>query len=486
MSRALYLYRMNDFENQSTDASPWASRRKSIYLTILVLTLTSISFFTFWKFWYKAPTCFDKVKNGDETGIDCGGSCTLVCSDSIIKPIVKWDPRLFEISDNVWSVLAYVENPNINAEATYLPYTFTIYDQNNQVLVERKGATILPKNKTVGIFEGSITPSGSRKPRRAVFEIGNDIIWEKVKNSDEKISITHSSILRLSTTPRIEANVKNEGTKEVKNIELVAAVFDGSDNVIAASRTFVESIKKDQSASVFFTWPKPFELGSKACEKHSNVMLLLDRSGSMASLSVNPPQPLTEAKEAATSFVERLGAKDRAGIISFATAAKEPIDAILSSDASSTEQAINSINIEQDSTQYTNIYDAVHAAWQELISTRADEEFAKIIVLLTDGVANNPRNPNGKTETDDIKYAEDLAAKEASSAKKDGVIIYTIGLGNKVNEAFLKSLASEDKNYFFAPSAENLETIYKNISTDICKEVPARVEITYKIFGSSI
>ena len=79
-----------------------------------------------------------------------------------------------------------------------------------------------------------------------------------------------------------------------------------------------------------------------------------------------------------------------------------------------------------------------------------------------------------------------MASKEAVSIKRDGIIIYTIGLGEKINEVFLKNIASESDNYFFAPTAINLETIYKNISVDICKEVPARIEITYKIFGDVI
>ena len=45
-------------------------------------------------------------------------------------------------------------------------------------------------------------------------------------------------------------------------------------------------------------------------------MLLLDRSGSMASLGFNPPQPLSDAKEAAVSFIKQLGSSDRVGIIS--------------------------------------------------------------------------------------------------------------------------------------------------------------------------
>lgn len=464
----------------------WAARRKAIYLGMTILVLSGISFAVFWQFWYRVPTCSDNIKNGDEIGVDCGGSCSLICSESVLKPIVKWDPRLFEVMPGLWSALVYVENQNTNINATYAPYSFVIYDSDNKILEERKGATILPKNKTVGIFEGSIEIKGATKPKRAIFEFGSNLVWSKDENIKEDITITHSPILRLESAPRVEANVKNNGIEEVKNIELVAVIFDGSDNAIAASRTFVENLKKNESANIFFTWPKPFELGSKVCEKPSNVVLLLDRSGSMAALGVKPPQPLSDAKSAASSFVEQLSQKDKIGLISFATEPKEPIDLNLTSDLNLAKQAITSVDIESGSTQYTNIYDSLHAAWQELVSSRITDQSSKIIVLLTDGVANNPRDPSGHTEEDDIKYAENLAIKEAANIKKDGIIIYTIGLGDKINESFLKNIASETENYFFAPTAVNLATIYKNISSDICKEIPARIEITYKIFGDSL
>lgn len=464
----------------------WASRRKTLYLIALALILAGASFALFWKYWYQEPTCFNNLKDGSETGIDCGGSCTKVCSNEAIAPIVKWDPRLFETLTGVWSVLAYVENPNPNTDASYAPYTFTIYDASSGILAERKGATILPRGKTVGIFEGAISVENGKIPKRVVFEIGKNISWEKSENGKGDIIITHGPLLRTESQPRVEANVKNDSINEVKNIELIIAIFDGSDNAIAASRTFIEKIKKGESTDVFFTWPRPFELGSRVCEKNSDIMLLLDRSGSMAASGSNPPQPLSDAKAAALSFIGQLGANDKVGIVSFATNPKEPIELNLSSDFNLAKQAVDSIAIGSESTQYTNIYGALHSAWQELVSARARNDSKKVAVVLTDGVANNPRDPSGKTESDDIKYAEALAIKESTGAKKEGLIVYAIGLGDKVNESFLKTLASEESNYFFAPTSSDLESVYQSISSDICKEVPARIEITYKIFGDSI
>lgn len=474
-------------EQVNNRINPWASRRKNLIMGAIIFALSLFAFVIFWKFWYMAPSCVDGIQNGDEAGIDCGGSCARVCSGDAIRPIIRWDPRLFEIIPGVWSALVYVDNPNSNLEANYLPYSFTIYGENNQVIAERKGATILPKNRTVGVFEGNITLPENTRPRRTVFEIGTNISWKKNDLPNPDIKITHTPILRLDTAPRVEATIRNNDIFDIKNIEFVIAIFDGSGNAIAASRTLLEELKRNDSANIFFTWPKPFDLKELQCDKPSDIMLVLDRSGSMASISMNPPQPMTDAKNAAISFVDGLGDKDKVGVVSFATDAKNPIDSLLSSNFEEVKDSIQKINIENGATQFTNIYDALRFSRQELLSDRArGGEVSKVLILLTDGVANNPRNPDGGTEEEDIKYAENLAGEEASIAKREGINIFTIGLGNQINESFLTRLASVADNYYYAPTTENLDVIYKNISSNICQEVPARVEITYRIFGSSI
>lgn len=462
----------------------WAMRRKSIYLGVTFLLLGIVVFGFFWKFWYKSPVCNDGIKNGDETGVDCGGSCSLICKDYAFSPIIRWDPRIFEISPGVWSVLVYVENPNTNAEATYLPYTFTLYDSNNQIVATRTSATILPKRKTVGIFEGPINLPQDRRPRRAIFEIGGSVVWQKDILPNPELEIRHSPLTRIDSFPRIEAQVINRSIDDVKNLELVVSIFDGRDNAIAASRTFIDKIAKNESRDVFFTWPKPFNLGERACSKPSNVMLAIDRSGSMASLGSKPPEPLTSVKNAASYFVEQLKSSDRVGLVSFSSQASEVPDNLLSNDFESIKEEISSIDIAQDGTQYTNIYEALRSSWAELMSPRVVEPSSKVIVLLTDGRATFPKNPNGKTEEDDISYAEDLARKEAEQIKLSGIDIFTIGLGNNVSEEFLRAIATKKDNFFYAPTIEELKDIYSKISSDICKEVPARIEITYKVFGS--
>ncbi len=442
--------------------------------------MTAVSFSIFWEFWYRAPTCSDGLKNGDETGIDCGGSCSLVCSMQAQAPILRSDPRVFKVMDNIYSVLSFVENHNVNFKAPYVPYKFKVYDEKNVLLYEREGATVLPQNKTVAIFEGNMLIVGGI-PKRAEIELSPKISWIRSAVDEPEIDIQSSSLLREGSYPRIAASVYNKSIQDLKNIELIAVIFDSRDNAVAASRTFINRLLKNEKADVFFTWPKPFDLGIKACSQPSDVILAIDRSGSMASISKNPPEPLSSVKAAAGNFVRGLKEGDRAGLVSFATVADSLTATPITKDFNSLELAIEAIAINKDGTQYTNIADAINKSFNALLLSSL-ERSQKIIVLLTDGIATRPENPKGsKTEAEAVSYAEKAALEAANLAKQNGTIIYTIGLGKDIHQEFLRKIATSPSNYLEAPATNTLRDVYSKISTSICKELPARIEITYKI-----
>ena len=54
----------------------------------VVVVLAGIIFSIFWSVFYRAPTCNDRVQNGDEKGIDCGGSCKNLCTSDALTPVV--------------------------------------------------------------------------------------------------------------------------------------------------------------------------------------------------------------------------------------------------------------------------------------------------------------------------------------------------------------------------------------------------------------
>lgn len=452
----------------------WATRRKIQYLSILVAGIIVFFVIPFYAFIYKAPTCFDNLKNGDETGVDCGGACKLICSSQIAEPISRWDPRVFKVSEGTYSVLAYLENPNVTAEVVSAPYTFKLYDKDNILVTERSGTTFIPRGQTFALYEPNIS-TGERVPTRATFEFGKNLTWVKNVAPQSDITVTSKALSREDSTPRVDAVVINNGTTLIPHIEFVAIVYDGAGNAIGASKTFVDDLVRGSTKSLVFTWPQPFTTKSDACDQSVDVALVLDRSGSMASLGENPPQPLTDVKSAASFFVGKLRSTDQASLISFANEASNPIDSTLTSNFKQVISAIDAISINKKGLQNTNIADAIAKAREELLSVRHKNDSLKVMITLTDGVANRPE------QSGDSTYAETVARNEAELAKQNGISMYTIGLGKDINANFLSNIASSTDEFYLAPTTETLTNIYSQIATKICKRRPAVIEVLPRV-----
>lgn len=447
----------------------WSTRRKAVYSSIIlgVLVLVTLGVFLIW--YYEPPTCFDSKKNGDETGVDCGGTCTLLCHSDALSPIILWQ-RVFKVSPGVYNVVAYVQNPNVNSEVKKAPYTFSVFNSRGTLLAKRSGTTFIPPNKKFAVFEGALTIS-SGVPTRVVFEFNEPLVWKISARETPEIVVKSAELIKADSTPRIDAILQNNSIIDARNVEAVVIVSDEKGNALGSSKTVVEKIPKSSEATVVFTWPAPFEAETSVCKRPVDVVLVIDRSGSMDDDKQNPPQPLTDVKDAALVFVDELAPEDRAGLVSFGTTATNPPDKTLTADLSSLKDVIRKIMVILNGEQNTNIGEGIVRAHDELSSFRHNSDSGKVIVLLTDGVATHPQ------KADDELFPEKYAEFEASAAKRDNINIFTIGLGNKVNNDFLKRISSGSEFNFSTGSSENLSSIYKQIASEICKKGPVIIEI---------
>ncbi len=437
----------------------------SAFFIFVILVIVVPAFFV----WYDKPTCFDNNKNGDEFGVDCGGSCQLLCSFEAIEPDILWS-RSFKVVSGMYSATAYISNHNINSEAINVPYVFKLYDSQNLLIASREGYAYTPKNKVFGVFEPNIQV-GQKIPTRTTFEFTKTPTWNKNTVTPPKLVVSKKNLTREDIRPRLDATIENKSLIPFSNIEVLAIIYDGKNNAIGASRTYIDSLEKDQSSDVVFTWPAPFDTQSSVCKVPADVMMVIDRSGSMASDGINPPQPLTDVKNAAILFVNQLGVEDKVGLVSYAGEASNPIDRELTKDLVSVKSAIGSIAIGTGVLQQTNISDGLQKALVELGGERHNSIARRIIIALTDGLATRP------LKVGDEKYPETSAMLVAEEAKKADIQIYTIGLGSAINKGFLESIASGPDHYFAAATSKNLGTIYKEIATSICKDSPTTIEV---------
>ena len=194
------------------------------------------------------------------------------------------------------------------------------------------------------------------------------------------------------------------------------------------------------------------------CEAALDIVLIMDRSGSMG---YDTPTRLSQAQDAANSFVGYLGAvADQSALVSYADEAT--LDKGLSNVHSATQTAINALAADGS----TNIGDAIDLSNQELESVRANPQAVKAAILLTDGMANKPNGPGYGEDQDDVDYAIEKAEEAANAEYK----IFTIGLGSNVNSIMLQKIADlTGADYYHAPGPEDLEGIYESIRWRLCE-----------------
>lgn len=235
----------------------WATRRQTIILSIVAVVILAALLAIFVPLLYKAPSCTDQKQNGDEVGVDCGGSCAYLCSAGITKPSVKF-ARPFSPSSGRTDVIAYVENPNSTAAAKNVGYTLELYDMDNAVIAREGGVLDLPPQSMVPVYVPNLF-SGYRDVARA-FLLIDDASVRWFRYEDDRILPRYNNDASIVTgdTPRITVSFRNPTAEVMRDILVIVTVYDGAGNAIAASRTIIPQIGAQGVAGATVTWNAPF------------------------------------------------------------------------------------------------------------------------------------------------------------------------------------------------------------------------------------
>jgi len=167
-----------------------------------------------------------------------------------------------------------------------------------------------------------------------------------------------------------------------------------------------------------------------------DIVFVIDSSGSM---DWNDESNLRH--QAVIQFLDKLGENDRAAVIDFDSYAY--LYQTFTNDKNLLIQAVNRV----DSSGGTDLSEGIDAAIQQFTSTEYTRTDAyKYVVFLTDG---------------DGYYSSNYT----TMAAENGIVIFTIGLGEDVMENVLREIADgTDGKYYFASLATDLNGIYDEVS----------------------
>ena len=233
------------------------------------------------------------------------------------------------------------------------------------------------------------------------------------------------------------------------------ASFVAGHNDLANPDEFVQNPANEHKVFGCDLWVEVtgISLPGIGCDEEVDLMLVLDRSGSISA------SELTTLKTAAKAFVDALAlstAGNHAGMASFHTTAS--LDQVLTDSSSSVKAAIDALV----TGSLTNLEAGILTAKAELesIRDRSDVDTPDFMVIITDGAPTASDGP--------LSHANDAEAA-ADAAKAAGIEIFVVGVGTTTSTAdFLKmDIASGPAatHYFDAADFDDLEAVLAGLAS---------------------
>jgi hypothetical protein len=227
--------------------SSWAKNRRLLYGGVFLLIVLGIAAYIVFSFFYKAPTCFDGLKNSDEQGIDCGGSCQRLCQSAFLAPSVSW-VGFDQLVPGAYNAAAYIVNPNTDGEALNVPFHIILFDDQGIQITDTTGFVHIPPHRNTLAFVGPISV-GKRTPYKAFFEFTAAPDWHKKADTLSALSIENKKYSEDESGSSLIVTLKNTAVKPIGKMSVYAALYD------ANSAPIGDSIGGELTADAPFTWP---------------------------------------------------------------------------------------------------------------------------------------------------------------------------------------------------------------------------------------
>lgn len=234
----------------------WSTRRRLAYAGAVIMVFTLAFVYAFRGVLFPHPTCLDGKQNGFESGIDCGGECSLRCSQDVMPLSVAWT-TFSQTSSTTYDLIAYVSNKNLDNAPRGIDYSFIVHDAEGREIGNIRGKTVVPLGDFPIIHQNATFPAD---PKNVSAVISNNMKHYKVKEQPANPSIRISDPkYEPGNIPRVYANVVNTTRQVFRNIPVRTVLYDADGNAFAGGETIILELGKEEVERVVFTWKRAFD-----------------------------------------------------------------------------------------------------------------------------------------------------------------------------------------------------------------------------------
>lgn len=233
----------------------WRTQRQiiifSIYFLIVFIPVSIVVF----SLLRKSPSCYDRIQNQDESGVDCGGSvCSLRC-DGTYRDIRINFVRALKVSENKYDVFALMDNFNTNIYFPNVPYDMSFYSVEGKLMGSASGSiSVLPQRRAVVYFPNL---NLAQEPKTVDFAFGEHkaMSFPAEQNVPQNVNVESWQAQRgANESLQVVGEIKNPNTREVRNLSVYAMLYDGTKTVYAVSKTVVDVLPGREKTAISFSW----------------------------------------------------------------------------------------------------------------------------------------------------------------------------------------------------------------------------------------
>jgi len=200
----------------------------------------------------ESDLCYNGVHNQGEIGIDCGGNCHVMCHEISRLEIEK---TFIVNANNGLTVL--VNNSNSLYGLSSFSYDIIGYNEQGEEVVRKTDQSyILPRQeKYLSCFD--IEDSLISEIKSINIEIYKEN-WNKFSQFtapnlliiNKKINETGENLIMMAS-----GRLVNDSVYNIKEVNVVAIIFDETGELIATTRTNINDIDSKEKRDFKVTWP---------------------------------------------------------------------------------------------------------------------------------------------------------------------------------------------------------------------------------------
>ncbi len=228
--------------------------KQFVYSLFFLAIFYGIGFGLYVTFLKPAPSCFDKLQNQGEEGIDCGPVCGNFCLPANLQPIeVMGQVGVFHPLPDRLAVLAQIQNPNEVGVAT-LRYHIALFDEKNMPLRTIDGDTfIFPREiKYLAEFPAGIDLASATRATIAFKEPQ----W--VKSADlpqPAVSIQHYTPRVEGTQLVVEGAISNNDTVAASSVTVLALFYGVLGQIAGVSKSELSAVAPGETRAFTVQYP---------------------------------------------------------------------------------------------------------------------------------------------------------------------------------------------------------------------------------------